>query len=188
MTVEIWKPTPGWTGSYEVSNLGNVRSVSRVITHRNGSRVSIKGSTVYQYLARNGYIQVRLWRGGKPHPESVHKLVLTAFTGARPVGLEARHLNGIKSDNRHSNLKWGTRRQNQLDKVAHGTHNQARKTHCPRGHRLASPNLVPSQIRRGCRTCLSCHRERASSRYQGRPFSLENADKRYRLLTEGVAE
>ena len=64
----------------------------------------------------------------------VHRLVLAAFHGPCPEGMQARHLNGDKLDNRAENLAWGTPSENAADKIRHGTcqvgesHPQARLT------------------------------------------------------------
>lgn len=51
----------------------------------------------------------------------VHRLVLEIFAGPCPEGMEARHLNGDRHDNRRVNLQWGTKAENAADKIAHGT-------------------------------------------------------------------
>jgi len=81
-----------------------------------------------------------------------------AFRGLPKPGEVCRHLNGNPHDNRLDNLSWGTPSENMLDKARHGTHHNANKTHCPRGHLLAEPNLVLSHSRRGKRKCLACDR------------------------------
>ena len=53
----------------------------------------------------------------------LHHLVLYAFVGPRPKGMECRHLNGIPWDNRLENLCWGTRSSNMKDRVLHGNSN-----------------------------------------------------------------
>jgi hypothetical protein len=52
----------------------------------------------------------------------VHQLVAEAFHGPRPEGQEVRHKNGKCRDNRADNLHWGTRQQNIMDAIGHGTH------------------------------------------------------------------
>lgn len=64
----------------------------------------------------NGYLTVKI--AGRTR--KVHELILTAFRGSRPPGLECRHLNGNPADNRLRNLRWGTPTQNTTDRHRHG--------------------------------------------------------------------
>src|SRR5699024_9726058 len=107
-----------------------------------------------------GYRVVDLYRDGVAYRYRVHVLVLETFTGPRPEGLEARHLNGNPGDNRVGNLEWNTHSVNMLDKARHGTfrNQHTEKTHCHRGHVLEGSNLRPSAARRGWRDCLACDR------------------------------
>lgn len=57
----------------------------------------------------------------------VHRLVLEAFVGKCPDKMHARHLNGNPSDNRVENLAWGTRSENMMDRVRHGTSNRGER-------------------------------------------------------------
>jgi len=52
---------------------------------------------------------------------TVHSLICEAFHGQRPRGMEVRHLNGNRRDNRSENLSWGTRSENAADRLRHGT-------------------------------------------------------------------
>ena len=65
-----------------------------------------------------GYLSVRM----DGRRIGVHRVVLRAFAGRCPVGMQARHLDGNPENNRADNLRWGTRRENQADRVRHGTH------------------------------------------------------------------
>lgn len=73
---------------------------------------------------RFGYELVYLSRKGKSYPRRIHRLVLEAFVGPRPMGMECLHGVGGKSDNHIENLRWGTRSENIQDKVRDGTTNR----------------------------------------------------------------
>lgn len=70
---------------------------------------------------RFGHVKVGIFDGSRCHQITVHRLILEAFVGPCPPGLECRHLNGKAGDNRLENLAWGTKAENQQDKVRHGT-------------------------------------------------------------------
>lgn len=133
---EEWRPV---LGLYEVSNLGRVRR---------GTRVR-KGMT----RNRTGHLTIDLWVDGVRVQRPVHQLVLEAFVGPPEPGQVCRHLNGVSSDNRLSNLTWGTHSENRLDSVGHGTHPQAKKDACPKGHAYDEENTRMYRGRRYCRRC-----------------------------------
>jgi hypothetical protein len=68
-----------------------------------------------------GYAGVRLGINGAYLTRYVHRLVLEAFVGPCPEGMEGCHNNGNKADNRIANLRWDTPTNNSLDRNAHGT-------------------------------------------------------------------
>lgn len=72
-------------------------------------------------IGSSGYLEVALCIDGKPKTFRVHRLVLEAFKGAPPIGMEALHGNGDRTDARLENLRWGTRAENCVDAVRHGT-------------------------------------------------------------------
>ena len=72
-------------------------------------------------VASCGYMQVSVYNKGRTRSVSVHRLVLLAFRGHCPAGMNACHWNGVKTDNTLSNLRWDTCVSNQLDKRRHGT-------------------------------------------------------------------
>jgi hypothetical protein len=85
-----------------------------------------------------GYAMITLWAGGKQKRVSVHKLVLEAFVGKKPPGLVCRHLNGLRTKNHLDNLAWGTNKENEEDKVRHGTRAQ--------GVRHGNAKLTEAQV------------------------------------------
>lgn len=119
---EIWKPVVGWEGSYEISDFGNVRSVNRLVKNKWGTMNIRKQQAIRSKPnIRCGYPYVILRRDGKSKTVKCHTLVLTAFAGPRPPNMEACHNNGVRTDNRLSNLRWGTRKENVQDRFLHGT-------------------------------------------------------------------
>lgn len=69
-----------------------------------------------------GYLKVRLTHGDVRRKYFAHVLVCTAFHGPKPSpGHECRHLDGSRTHNKPGNLQWGTRSENALDRVRHGT-------------------------------------------------------------------
>lgn len=84
----------------------------------------------------------------------VHRLVLEAFVGPCPEGMEGCHGDGDPTNNSLGNLRWDTATSNQLDKVRHGTHHNAAKEACIHGHPFDSGNTyIRSDGKRQCRTC-----------------------------------
>lgn len=162
---EQWRPVPGYEGFYEVSDFGQVRSLDRLIHERSGHVRRKSGRILSPWAAESGHLHLHLRVNGVRRHAPVHVLVLTAFTGPRPAGLESLHDDGDPTNNRLANLAWGTRSQNRLDAVRHGTHNATRKKRCPAGHLLVMPNLRASCARAGYRGCLACHRADGAYRY-----------------------
>lgn len=73
-----------------------------------------------------GYVRVMLgYRNNRRVRKYLHRLVLEAFVGQCPEGMQCRHLNGNAGDNRIDNLQWGTPSENNWDLVRHGTHARA---------------------------------------------------------------
>jgi hypothetical protein len=67
-----------------------------------------------------GYLHVTLVRDGRKHTRRVSRLILTAFRGPCPEGMEACHNNGDRRDDRIDNLRWDTRESNYSDRERHG--------------------------------------------------------------------
>lgn len=162
---EYWKPVLGYEDAYEVSDTGNVRSLTRV------EKMPPHPRTGKPWCRTRHGMPLRLLLGGPEgkkyfqvsltgHAQrKVHLLVLEAFIGPRPPGMHGCHNNGDKLDNRLTNLRWDTPGANNRDKREHGTNHQVNKTHCPRGHEYSADNVYdPTMTARRCKVCA---RERA---------------------------
>lgn len=150
---EEWRAIPGFGGRYEVSDQGAVRS--HLVSGRY-DRTSPEPRSVGQRRTAKGYLQVTLYVDRQHVHRYVHRLVLSAFVGPCPQGLQTRHLNGNAADNRLVNLRYGTQSENERDKIRHGTRRpRARKTHCPKGHPYDTANTYAG----GGRRCKACTRQ-----------------------------
>lgn len=140
--MEEWRPVVGFEGWYEVSDQGRVRSLDRQIriAGRWGPEVRTYAGKVLRqsWMGTSRYLGVTLSRNGKIETHPVHRLVLEAFAGARPDGYEARHLNCENSDNRASNLVWGSRSDNREDSRQNGS--------LAVGERIAQHKLTEEQV------------------------------------------
>lgn len=156
--IEHWKPVVGWEDLYEVSDQGRARSLPRIDAA--GSRRKaryLKGSS-----NPDGHILIALCRDRGRKFALLHRLVLEAFVGPCPDGMQGCHWDDDPTNNRLSNLRWDTPRANSLDNVRNGNHVQARKTHCSRGHEYSPENT--RMDRRG-RVCIQCTKERSHEAY-----------------------
>jgi len=127
------RPIPNFPG-YSVTDTGEVRSEPR------------KGRVSGRWLKpghSDGYLFVVLCRDGKQYPCRVHRLVLEAFVGPCPAGMGTCHANGIRTDNRVSNLRWDTRVANAQDAVKHGTSGGFKA----RGETSSAAKLTEQQVR-----------------------------------------
>lgn len=72
---------------------------------------------------------MNLWRDGRPVKRGVHRILLEAFVGPCPKGMESCHGDGNRANNALSNLRYGTKLENGRDKVLHGTSRPGSKSY-----------------------------------------------------------
>lgn len=106
-----WREVPSLPGYY-ASPDGRVRSKHKVLV---------------AHPTKTGHLMVAPSVEGKQRPEAVHRMVCEAFHGPCPDGMECRHVNGDPADNRAENLAWGTRLENQRDRLRHATCNSGER-------------------------------------------------------------
>ena len=167
-STENWKPIPGYEG-YMAGDHGHVYSIRA-------------GRVLKPFFDTSGYHRVSVYGSSTRSDERVHRLILAAFVGPCPEGMEGCHDDGTRTNNHLSNLRWDTRGANALDKARHGTDHERAKTACPQGHALVAPNLVAYLAKKGQRGCLSCARGRAWAHGHGVPFTKEKSDEYYARL------
>lgn len=138
----------GYEDRYEVSDAGHVYSL-------------LTDKLLKQGLDPKGKPRVTLYGNGTRQVVRVHVLVLEAFVGPRPEGMEACHYDDSGANNHLSNLRWDTPSGNTQDRVRNGLHNMARKTHCLQNHEFTQENtgLNPRPDGGMSRYCRTCRRE-----------------------------
>lgn len=104
---EIWKQVKGYEGYYEVSSIGNVRSVDRMVNGR-----QLRGHDISRIGKPNGYEYVCLNRDGRKKSMYVHRLVAEAFCEHEDGCDYVDHINYDRTDNRAENLRWVTQAAN----------------------------------------------------------------------------
>lgn len=111
--IEIWKDIEGYEGLYQVSNLGRVQSVDRIISHDNGrGQRIIKGKLLKQILWGAGYYHVSLSKNGIVIIKNVHILVANAFCDNPYNKPYVDHIDGDKTNNIYTNLRFVTPKEN----------------------------------------------------------------------------
>jgi hypothetical protein len=97
---------PDFEGLYEVSSEGRVRNK--------------RGLLLKPRMSNCGYARVALSKKRAYTHISIHRLVLLTFVGCPADNMECRHLDGNRTNNRLSNLQWGTKLENAQDRISHG--------------------------------------------------------------------
>lgn len=142
--IECWLPIPGYEGFYSVSDAGRVRSEPRAVANagifKAAKTQAIRGCVLAQTVNSFGYRYVSLARDGRHKRCRVHQLVLLAFVGPRPTGLQGCHGDGDPANNARTNLRYGTPRDNAEDRVRHG------RAGIARGESHGSSKLTISQV------------------------------------------
>lgn len=105
---EIWKDVVGYEGTYQVSNLGRVRSLDRWIISRNGVRRFFKGIVMKPQTDKDGYSVVNFHTTKGSHLLKIHRLVASAFIPNKDNKPCIDHIDGVRNNNRVDNLRWCT--------------------------------------------------------------------------------
>lgn len=155
-STESWKDVPGYEGRYQVSDHGNVRSVDWICTRSNGRTYTNRSKVLTQSTSSSGHKVATLIVKNKQHRAMVHRLVLEAFVGPCPPGMETCHADDNPSNNHLSNLRWDSRRENMLDRVRNGIHHYGSSTYCKRGHGFTDDNTYRTSARPNARWCRKC--------------------------------
>lgn len=119
--MEVWKDIEKYEGLYQISNLGRVRSLDRIVPHKRHGFVRRKGK-VLKLTGNKGYKLVILQKEAKSQTISVHRLVAQAFLENSLNKPHVCHKDDNTKNNEVSNLFWGTHQDNMDDKKRKGRH------------------------------------------------------------------
>lgn len=120
---EIWKDIPGYEGYYQVSNMGRIKSLERIVHYKPGSKSGnphkchiVRERILLQHIGDHGYYVVTLSKGNERKLALVHRLIAIAFVrNQEPDTMkDINHKDGCRTNNDINNLEWCTRRYNVL--------------------------------------------------------------------------
>ncbi len=108
---EIWKDIKGFEGRYQVSNLGNVKRLDRLIWNGNG--MQLLKSKILKPYKRHEYLRVKLYNeNGLTEQAVIHRLVAKAFIPNPHQYPMVLHGDNNPKNNNLNNLRWGNQSQN----------------------------------------------------------------------------
>lgn len=120
--LNTWKEIPNTNGFYSASILGEIRSNDRNMVYADGRKYFVRGKTLIPRFTTSGYLAITICINAKKTQRGVHQLIAETFI-PNPNNLPCvLHNNDIKTDNRPSNLSWGTHKDNSQDCLNKGRH------------------------------------------------------------------
>ncbi len=120
IVAEEWRSVEGYEGAYEVSNFGRVRSLTRMVASKAGSRRLLRGRVLRLGVDSNGYLHFSARLDGTCRTVKVHQLVARTFVAGASDGKQVNHKDGVKANNASSNLEWVSASENILHAVRTG--------------------------------------------------------------------
>lgn len=120
--IEIWKDIKNYEGYYQVSNLGRIRSLDRIVGGPYNSKRKLKSKLLFGTSNIDKYVQVMLCKYGKPKSRLVHSLVANTFMYNPNLDLRINHKDCDKTNNIITNLEWVTQSENIIHSYANNLH------------------------------------------------------------------
>lgn len=134
---EVWKDIEGYEGLYQVSNLGRIKSLDRLVSYSNGGIRFYKSQILKPKLEKDGYLRIGLRKEKKKVFFLIHRLVANAFIPNLDNLPQVNHKDENKQNNTVDNLEWCTAKYN----INYGTRTE-RNTTSRINHPLRSKQVV----------------------------------------------
>ena len=116
---EVWKPIKGYEGLYEISSLGRVRSLDRLVKGKWG-KIKLTGKILKGVKDKDGYLVITLSKDGKQKTFKIHRLVAIHFIPNPNNYKEINHKDENKENCKYKNLEWCDKKYN----ANYGTRNE----------------------------------------------------------------
>lgn len=139
MMKEIWRDIKGYEGYYQVSNMGIIKGLNRIVNGKGSSSIMLNEKILKPQPNGDRYNFVVLCKKGKQKAQTVHRIVAITFISNPKNKKEVNHKNGIKTDNQVSNLEWCTHAENQKHAADNGL--------MARGEKQGRSKLTEADIR-----------------------------------------
>jgi hypothetical protein len=129
---EIWNDIKDFEGWYEISNIGNIRSKTRIIEHkkdnlnRQKNQIS-KGKIRKKTINNKGYEYVQLFKNCKIVKRYIHRMVAESFLSNEFDKKEVNHKDGNPLNNHVDNLEWVTKNENMKHALDSGLYTTEKK-------------------------------------------------------------
>ena len=174
--MENWRSIKGFEGLYEVSDLGNVKSLARAV-YSNGKLHQRKSEKILKSHMNNNYAMVVLCKDGKIYPKTVHRLVAETFIPNPDNKPTVDHVDTNRSNNAVSNLRWVTYKENSNNILTRRHLSQSKVGHTYWGRKLTeSERQKISNALKG-RAFSDEHRQALSDSHRGKQLSEETKKK-----------
>lgn len=111
---EIWKDIPSYEGYYQVSNLGNFRSLPRIIKYKSNGTRNYPSKVLLTETTKDNYQRIVLMKDGVKTRYQAHRLVALTFIPNPDNKPLINHIDGNKSNNVVTNLEWCTASENMI--------------------------------------------------------------------------
>lgn len=117
--MELWKDVKEYKGLYQVSNLGNIKSLDK----KDSLGRKVKGKKMKPIKRKDGYLDITLHKDGKGKHFLLHRLIAEAFIENKNNSNEINHIDENKTNNKVENLEWCNRSYN----INYGLANKSRR-------------------------------------------------------------